>query len=155
MAATNEKPFVHRRVHLQGIALVAFALVAGVIVAYGEVRGSTGYPNAVVAPLAGLGSHPENYGMPRPATGLVATSSNQGQVLFGRYCDSCHPGGNAGVGASLRDAQFKQQYTTTDQIIKVVRNGGFDMPAFPTTLLPDDKLQLITEYVLKLPQAGQ
>ncbi len=157
MVVRDEHTYTRQQAHLQGIALLVFALVAGAVIAYWEASGSTGYPNAAVAPLASLDPsvRQANAGMPHTGASLVATGSNQDQVLFGRYCDSCHPAGEEGIGASLRDAQFKQQYTTPEQIIKVVRSGGFDMPAFPPTLLPDDKLQQITQYVLNLPPEGQ
>ena len=157
MTLRDKQTISPQQAHLQGLVLLVFALVAGAVIAYWEVSGSTSYPNAAVAPLANLGqsARQENIGMPHARAGLVATSSNQGQVLFGRYCDSCHPAGEEGIGASLRDAQFRQKFDMPDRIIKVVRDGGHDMPAFPPTLLPDDKLQEITEYVLKFPQEGQ
>jgi quinol-cytochrome oxidoreductase complex cytochrome b subunit/cytochrome c551/c552 len=91
-------------------------------------------------------------GVPRARTGLIAGKDNHGQVLFGRYCDSCHTSGRAMIGPSLVTAQFKQNNPTGEKIIQLVRDGGFDMPAFPPALLSDEDLQAIVEYVLKLPQ---
>ena len=82
---------------------------------------------------------------------LVERSDNRGQVLFGRYCDSCHPGGRAGIGSDLEGTQVKRQYTSEDKIIKLVRSGGFDMPAFSTSLLSDEDLANIAVYVRNLP----
>ena len=92
---------------------------------------------------------------PAPAIGRVERSDNRGQVLFGRYCDSCHPGGRAGIGSDLEGTQVKRQYTTDDKVIKFVRAGGFDMPAFPKTLISDDDLAAIAGYVHALPPAQQ
>ncbi len=155
MVIPDEQTSSTRQAHLQGIALLVFAVVVGMVIAYWEASGSTGYPNAAVAPLAGLSAHPETVGVPHTGTSLTASSNNQDQVLFGRYCDSCHPAGGSGGGADMRSAQFKQQYTTPEQIVKVVRSGGFEMPAFPASLLSDDKLQQIAKYVMNLPSDGQ
>jgi mono/diheme cytochrome c family protein len=91
-------------------------------------------------------------GVPHPRTGLVPTSDNQGQVLFGRYCDSCHPAGRVGIGTDLRSREIKRQYTSADQIAKVIRKGGYDMPAFPPDLVSDKELEPISQYVLSLPE---
>jgi mono/diheme cytochrome c family protein len=85
------------------------------------------------------------------APALVERNDNRGQVLFGRYCDSCHPGGRAGIGSDLEGTQVKRQYTTEDKIIKLVRSGGFDMPAFSMSLLSDEDLANIAVYVRNLP----
>jgi mono/diheme cytochrome c family protein len=82
---------------------------------------------------------------------LVDGVDNHGQVLFGRYCDSCHPGAGAGIGANLRTAQSHRQYSTEDSIIRLVRAGGFDMPAFSTQMVSDDDLAQIASYVRSLP----
>jgi len=88
---------------------------------------------------------------PRPAVGLVERSDNRGQVLFGRYCDSCHPAGREGIGSDLEGTQVKRQYTSDEKIITYVRAGGFDMPAFPKTLISDEDLAAIAAYVRQLP----
>jgi mono/diheme cytochrome c family protein len=82
---------------------------------------------------------------------LVNGVDNYGQVLFGRYCDSCHPGAEAGTGANLRTAQSRRQYSTEDSISRLVRAGGFDMPAFPMQIVSDDDLAQIARYLLSLP----
>ncbi len=153
MIEPNERT-LSRQAHVRGLLMLACALVAGVALAYWEARGATGYPNPASI-LAGTNARHESASVPHEGASLVASGSNVDQVLFGRYCDSCHPAGDEGIGASLRSAQFKQEYTTPDQIAKVVRSGGFDMPAFPSALLPDDSLQQITKYVLNLPPEGQ
>ena len=82
---------------------------------------------------------------------LVDGVDNHGQVLFGRYCDACHPAGGAGLGANLRTAQSHRQYASDDSIIRLVRAGGFDMPAFPIQMLADEDLSQIASYVRSLP----
>jgi cytochrome c551/c552 len=87
-------------------------------------------------------------GMPRSRTGLIPTNDNRGQVLFGRYCDSCHPAGREGIGASLRDDQFKRKFKTEQQIAEFVRTGGFDMRPYPPEFLPDEDLMEISRFIL-------
>ena len=90
---------------------------------------------------------------PRPAVGLVERSDNRGQVLFGRYCDSCHTAGlETSLGPSLRSVQFKRQFATEDKISRIVREGGFDMPAFPERLVADEDLAEIAAFVRGLPE---
>jgi mono/diheme cytochrome c family protein len=90
--------------------------------------------------------------VPTTRTGLVLTDANRGQVYFGKFCDSCHTAGREGIGPSLRTEEFKGNYKTVDSIAAVVRKGGFSMPAFSQTLLPDDQLTAIAQYILQLPQ---
>jgi mono/diheme cytochrome c family protein len=85
----------------------------------------------------------------------VPTSENRGKVLVGRYCDSCHTDAREMTGPSLRTAQFKGQYRSADEIIHFVRTGGFDMPAYPETLVSDAEMQLISEYILGLPEESR
>jgi mono/diheme cytochrome c family protein len=126
----------------RGLVLIAFVLG---VVAFGII--------------ARMGTGPASRA-PEAAGRVVATQlspalvdgvDNHGQVLFGRYCDSCHPGAGAGTGANLRTAQSHRQYSTEDSIIRLVRAGGFDMPAFPSQMLSDDDLAQIATYVRSLP----
>jgi mono/diheme cytochrome c family protein len=52
----------------------------------------------------------------------------------------------------LRSARFKGQNPTVEKIITLVRKGGFDMPAFPPTLISDEEVQQIAEFVVSLPE---
>jgi mono/diheme cytochrome c family protein len=141
-AAVTPSSAASRRVHVLGAATVIASTLLGV---------------AVFAWVASLGvtqtasrtSQSTSVSVVLPA--LVERSDNRGQVLFGRYCDSCHPGGRGGIGSDLEGTQVKRQYTTDDKIIKLVRSGGFDMPAFSTSLLSDDDLANIAAYVRNLP----
>jgi mono/diheme cytochrome c family protein len=131
-----------RRVHVLGAATVLVGTLLGV---------------AVFVWIASLGVSQtasrtsQTTSASAPPAALVERSDNRGQVLFGRYCDSCHPGGRAGIGSDLEGTQVKRQYTSEDKIIKLVRSGGFDMPAFSTGLLSDDDLTSIAGYVRNLP----
>jgi mono/diheme cytochrome c family protein len=134
-----------RRVQVRGLLWVGGGFVLGIAVfVWLASMGATQAPSLA-------NPRPAAAGAPRPAVGLVERSDNRGQVLFGRYCDSCHPGGREGIGSDLEGTQVKRQYTTDDKIIRYVRAGGFDMPAFPKTLISDDDLAAIAAYVSQLP----
>lgn len=65
----------------------------------------------------------------------------QGQVLFMRYCHTCHPDGGAGLGTSLvtplPDAVVRAQ----------VRVGGGGMPRFSEEVIGDDEVSAIIAYL--------
>jgi mono/diheme cytochrome c family protein len=141
------------------IALAAI-LAVGVVLVLKEWSADPNAPGSLLTKIVGgptlsVGTPADGTAtpgsVPRPRTGLVATSQNRGQVLFGRYCDSCHTAGREMIGPSLRTAQFKDEFNTESKIAEVVRSGGFEMPAYPPTLVTDEELQKIAEYVLSLP----
>lgn len=144
-----------RQAHTWGMTMLAVALLLGVAGALWEITSSTGPTGAIFTSSAYEQIRQGDVGVPRARSGLIETSDNRGQVLFGRYCDSCHPAGRAGVGASLRSAQFKREYTSAAQISEFVRKGGFDMRAYPPEFLPDDELNTISQYILTLPAEEQ
>src|SRR5512134_146141 len=95
---------ISRGVHRAGLGLLVFTTLLAVGVVLGVVSWST-TPRPLLA-------REQPAGVPRPRTGLIPTSENRGQILFGRYCDSCHTAGRQVLGPSLRSAQFKNQYPT-------------------------------------------
>ena len=125
-----------------GLVILGFALgiVAFIIIAAMGTGPTSRAPDA-----------PGRVGAIQLSPALVDGVDNHGQVLFGRYCDSCHPGAGSGIGANLRTAQSHRQFSTEDSIIRLVRAGGFDMPAFPKPMLSDDDLGQIASYVRSLP----
>ncbi|UYQ94100.1 cytochrome c [Chitinophaga horti] len=69
-----------------------------------------------------------------------------GQVLFMRYCESCHPGANAGLGPGLKATPgFLQRFQ--------VRHGFGTMPAFKKDVLPKKDLDDIIHYIKALKKA--
>ncbi len=126
------------RARRRGRALRLGALVLSVVV--------VALITVVGGPTSGPSTQAASAGRTARLT-LVDTPATHGQVLFGRYCDSCHPGAGSGVGSDLRTAQVRRQYPTPDSIKLLVRAGGFDMPAFPTQMLSDDELTQIASYL--------
>lgn len=135
--------------------MLGVATLLGVAGALWMVMSSTEPNLALLASYSYRDIREGKVGMPRPRTGLILTSDNRGQVLFGRYCDSCHPAGREGIGGSLRSVQFKSEYTDAEQISEFVREGGFDMRAYPPDFLSDEDLSEIVQYVLGLAQEEQ
>jgi mono/diheme cytochrome c family protein len=148
-----------RRAHVRGAALLAASIVGGlatfiVLAGWGASARAALRDSAAFGPPSTLaGGRGAQSASARES--LVLRSDNRGQVLFGRYCDSCHPGGQEGIGPSLRSTQFKRTTTSEDKIVSTVRKGGFEMPALPPTLLGDADLSDIARYVLSLPGASR
>lgn len=153
MSSTTEDRTSLRAAHQRGQAMVLLAVVVGlgVVLWLGGWIGPSPSTYAQVFAVIPRG----DAGVPRPGQGLVLTADNRGQVLFGRYCDSCHTAGREALGPSMRSQQFKRQFSTATQIIEFVRHGGFSMPAFSKAFLSDADLADIATYVLGLPQEGR
>jgi cytochrome c551/c552 len=158
--APNQQAATLRRSRGVGLILyvstitLAIATIAGIVSWSNNPRPLSiafGWEDGGNNPGSALGGG-DTGGVPRSRGGLVATADNRGQILFGRYCDSCHTSGRNMIGPSVRTRAFKNEYNTPDKIINLVRKGGFDMPAFPTYVLSDDDLREITQYVLSLPE---
>lgn len=73
----------------------------------------------------------------------------QGARLFDRFCSSCHPGGEAGLGPAINNKPLPQWLMRFQ-----VRNGLGAMPSFSKQHLPDDQLDAITEYLVWLRRQG-
>ena len=80
-----------------------------------------------------------------PAGPTAPPNLAAGQQVFMRYCNQCHPGGNQGVGPSLRNAG-----ESDTRIAVRVRRGGGPMPAFDTGTISDSQLQDLIAYVHSL-----
>lgn len=79
---------------------------------------------------------------PDPAATI---ESRTGDLIYGRYCNSCHPGGGLGAGPSIKEMDL-----TRDRVKTIVRNGTNRMPVFPPTTITDPELELLVDYVLAL-----
>ncbi len=138
-----------RRARRLGVVALTVAVLLGALLAWVELSAASRSASPLTRSLS-VRREPSGTPVPSARVGLVPTIDNQGKVLFGRYCDSCHPGGDKGIGADLHSVQVKRQYKTLEDIMKVARKGGYDMPPFPKTLLADSDLEEIGGYVLSL-----
>ncbi len=140
-----------RRRSLEGLALLVAAVVLGVGVAVGLAVWSAKPRALALSDGSGLEQH---VGVPRSSSGLVASTENRGQVLFGRYCDSCHPGGEEGRGVSLASLEFRRDFQTQTQVAQLVRDGTCKMPAYTRFLLADGDLAEMSKFVLSRAEAA-
>ncbi|GEM_PF-5860646 len=151
MTEVETEAKIMQQAHKRGRMVVLLALVAGVGIAV-LLMGWFGQPPAALVQVVSVHSQ-QDMGVPRPRQGLILTNENRGRVFFGRSCDSCHTAGKeTSLGAGLVSRQFKRQYDTEAKIIRLVREGGFDMPIFSKELISDADLSEIAKYVIGLPE---
>lgn len=80
---------------------------------------------------------------------LATAQQKEGQILFMRFCHSCHPDGAAGLGPSIigmRAPDFLRRAQ--------VRTGLGDMPAFHEDLIRDHELDAIIAYLDHVEERG-
>jgi mono/diheme cytochrome c family protein len=82
-----------------------------------------------------------------PAGPTPASAQARGQVVFSRYCNSCHPGGGRGAGPALPMLVASR---SDDELRSVVRGGKNRMPAFGPEVIPDDQLSDLIAYLRTL-----
>jgi cytochrome c5 len=85
---------------------------------------------------------------------LILTAENKGQVLFGRYCDSCHPGGEEGRGKSLISTQFLRDFQKDSDVTQLAREGTCIMPKFSRFLLADGDMGEVSKFVVSRAKAS-
>ena len=72
----------------------------------------------------------------------LTSDAEQGRTTFMKYCQPCHPGGEAGLGPSLNDKvlpTFLKRFQ--------VRQGIGSMPSFSKEEIPDQELDGIMAYL--------
>jgi mono/diheme cytochrome c family protein len=79
-----------------------------------------------------------------PAQPNVSENPNpsRGEVVFAKYCNSCHPKGGRGSGPSL-----VQTGISKDEFTRYVRNGKGRMPGFNEGLISNEDLDQMYEYI--------
>ncbi len=71
-----------------------------------------------------------------------------GEVLFVRSCNTCHPGGQAGMGPSLENIATK--FAKDDELKAFIRKGKGIMPAQPVDVINDQELDNLVGYLRQL-----
>jgi len=66
----------------------------------------------------------------------------RGEVIFMRYCDKCHPGGESGLAPAINDKPVPG-FVIRFQI----RNGLGAMPAFKSDVIPAPELDDLMAYI--------
>jgi len=101
----------------------------------------------------------ESFSSPSPAMGspvstqpvaALAGPIAEGQAVFGRLCDACHPGAGAGFGPALIGSAFELEYGDDSALIAVIRQGENGMPAFPVPRLSETELQYVIAFMRSL-----
>ena len=72
----------------------------------------------------------------------TAVARPRGEIVFARYCNSCHPRGAAGAGPSLI-----QSTLGAGEFHSFVRTGKNRMPAFNAGLISDEDLDHMYQYI--------
>jgi len=80
---------------------------------------------------------------PPTPQGTGTMTTNRGQQVFARYCNTCHPGGGRGVGPSLMMKNY-----SADELEAVIRHGKAQMPGFGEKVISNDDLYAVVDYVI-------
>ena len=98
--------------------------------------------------LAGCGSALR--GEPtQPPVRLTSAEAQEGERVYMRHCQQCHPGGAGGLGPSLNDKPLPAFLMRLQ-----VRRGLGSMPAFGPDTIDDHELDALIAYMLELRRNG-
>lgn len=98
----------------------------------------------VVLSIAACGT-PRRSAPLRGAVPLATPSEQQGEILYARFCDRCHPGGEGGIGPAINNKALPQF------MIKLQVRAGFGaMPGFNDDVISADDLDAIVDYLKAL-----
>ncbi len=78
------------------------------------------------------------------------TLTQAGKATFNVFCNTCHPGGNAGAGPKISGAEFHRKYPNDEGIAKIIRMGQGGMPPFSDSALAEEQLSAIIYYLRSL-----
>jgi len=76
------------------------------------------------------------------------TADLTGEQIFIRSCNTCHPGGKAGLGPSL--AEINQKYEDDNVLKLLIRQGKGIMPGQPPNIINDNELDHLVAYLRTL-----
>ncbi|MBX9878271.1 MAG: cytochrome c [Candidatus Obscuribacterales bacterium] len=79
----------------------------------------------------------------------TARSENlTGEQLFVRSCNTCHPGGKAGIGPSLEE--INEKIPDDAQLKAIIRKGRGNMPPQSVETINDAELENLVTYLRSL-----
>lgn len=73
-----------------------------------------------------------------------------GEQIFVRSCNTCHPGGKAGVGPKL--SELNEHFPDDRSLRQFIRSGQGMMPALPADVVNDQELGNLVSYLRELNQ---
>lgn len=76
---------------------------------------------------------------------MAGSTNLTGEQIFMRSCNTCHPGGQAGMGPTL---ESMNAHFPDDQALKTyIRKGKGIMPGQPKETINDDELDSLITYL--------
>lgn len=94
--------------------------------------------------LAGCGS--ARRGTPvQPPFNPASQQVQQGRQVFMRFCNGCHPGGEAGVGLAINNKPLPGFLIRFQ-----VRHGLGVMPSFSEEVISDEQLDALSAFLVRL-----
>jgi mono/diheme cytochrome c family protein len=88
------------------------------------------------------GCGPARRGVPFGPPVHLTERQKQGQVLFMRECNGCHPGGAGGLGPGINNKPLPGFAMRTQ-----IRKGVGAMPRFTEQMLSDEEVDAIVDYL--------
>lgn len=73
-----------------------------------------------------------------------------GEQIFIRSCNTCHPGGKAGLGPTLENVS--EHFVDEDDLKKLIRSGKGIMPGQPKTTINEIEMDNLVDYLKNLEQ---
>lgn len=80
---------------------------------------------------------------------LAKQELKNGEILFYSHCNTCHPGGTAGLGPAINNKPLPKFYIRFQ-----VRHGLGVMPDFDENVLKDEEVKNIAKYLVYLRKNG-
>ena len=71
-----------------------------------------------------------------------------GKQIFVRSCNTCHPGGNEGMGPSL--VNLKAHFPDDEKLKAFIRQGAGVMPPQPESVINEKEMENLIEYLRAL-----
>ena len=95
-----------------------------------------------IAAAVGMAACGDQAQLNSSSTPAANATQTRGQIVFAKYCNSCHPGGGRGAGPSLVQAGISES-----EFDEYVRKGRNRMPAFNEGLISNEDLDEMYSYV--------
>lgn len=106
---------------------------------------TTGWGALALGVLAATGCASGRRGEPVSRMPALTAEEQLGQRVFMRECNSCHPGGDGGVGPAINNKPVPAA-----AIRLQVRKGFGAMPSFDDHEVSDRELAAVIEYLTKI-----
>ncbi|MCA9581618.1 MAG: c-type cytochrome, partial [Myxococcales bacterium] len=138
----QELTIAPRRLSMRTLSFLALA------VSLAACGGSTSQgPDAVQGDSTAGGESGPSVELPTEITPEILAN---GEDLFDRYCDTCHPGGEEDIGPNLRGIRW-----TVGAMETQIRDGSGKMKPIPSSRLSDEGLPDLMAFLLQMEAVRQ